>query len=85
VKPLHPVHRLLRLIAGTAETEISCTECFGLLPQYADLEQAGRPAATVFPQLVQHLQQCAACREEYEVLRDLLHADDTRPPASDTT
>jgi hypothetical protein len=79
----NPVHRLLRLIAATTETEISCTECFRLLPRYADLEVAGASPATTLPHLAQHLGQCGVCREEYEVLRDLLR-DDAAPPGSPT-
>ncbi|HEY3064738.1 MAG TPA: hypothetical protein VGL09_03050 [Methylomirabilota bacterium] len=79
-----PLHHLLRLIAGTAESEISCSECFRLLPQYAELELAD-PSAVVAPSpLSQHLQQCGVCREEYEVLRDLLRADAGPPPSEPT-
>lgn len=86
MNPLRPaVHRLLRLIAATTETEISCTECFRLLPQYADLELAGQAAANTLPQLAQHLGQCGVCREEYEVLRDLLRDDATPPTSPGTT
>ena len=86
MNPLRPaVHRLLRLIAATTETEISCTECFRLLPQYAELELAGGEATTALPQLTQHLGQCGVCREEYEVLRDLLRDDAAPPTASGTT
>jgi hypothetical protein len=83
VKPVRPLHRLLRLIAETADAEISCSECFELLPQYAELELADPAAAAAVPQLVQHLGQCGVCRDEYEVLRDLLRADGIPPSPSD--
>jgi hypothetical protein len=36
-----------------------------------DMEVAGENAASKLPQIKQHLDQCRACREEYETLRDL--------------
>jgi len=65
---------LLRHIRETADDEISCTECFALVPEYVDLEIAGRAAAAA-PALRQHLDRCAVCREEYETLRDLARLD----------
>jgi hypothetical protein len=85
VNPPGPFQHLLRLIAATAESEISCSECFELLPQYAELELADPSAAATASPLTQHLVQCGVCREEYEVLRDLLRADASPPPASDPT
>lgn len=62
---------LLRHVCGTEDEEISCTECFDLVPPYVDLEFAGHVGPTTAPRLRQHLDQCGACREEYETLRDL--------------
>lgn len=74
------IERLLRLVQDTADQELSCTECFDLLPQYVDLEVAGEAPATRLPAFAQHVAQCGVCREEYETLRDLarLDADDRR-------
>jgi predicted anti-sigma-YlaC factor YlaD len=65
------LRRLLRSIADTHDEEISCAECFDLVAQYVDLEVAGMATDQTLPRLVQHLQQCGVCREEYEMLRDL--------------
>lgn len=62
---------LFRHIRETVDEEISCTECFDLVPRYVDLEVAGERAETVLPRLRQHLDRCAVCREEYEALRGL--------------
>lgn len=62
---------LLRHIWDTEDDEISCSECFDLVPPYVDLEIAGRLSDETLPRLRQHLNQCGACREEYETLRDL--------------
>ena len=76
---------LLRHIRETADEEISCTECFELVPPYVDLEVAGQDAAAALPRLRQHLDRCAVCREEYETLRELarLEAEGRLPSVDD--
>jgi hypothetical protein len=61
----------LRNIYETQDEEISCTECFDLVSRFVELEVSGQDAAAQMPKLKQHLNQCPACREEYENLRDL--------------
>jgi hypothetical protein len=75
---------LLRHIRETADEEISCTECFELLPQYVDLEVAGQASEATLPRLRQHLDRCAVCRDEYETVRDLARLEaEGRPPSVD--
>ena len=75
-----PLDRLLRQIADTEPEEITCSECFELLPGAVERELAD--AATTSPEarLAQHLGQCAVCREEYEVLRDYVRLAPADPP-----
>ena len=61
----------LRNIHETREEEISCTECFELVSHFVELEITGQDAVAKLPLLKQHLNQCRACRDEYEALRDL--------------
>jgi hypothetical protein len=61
----------LKNIYETREQEISCTECFDLVSRFVELEIAGEDAVARMPELKQHLNQCRACRDEYETLRDL--------------
>jgi hypothetical protein len=81
-----PLRRLLRLVADTRDDEISCDECFALVPQYVELELAGAAVRDRLPLLSQHLHQCSVCREEYETLREFarLQAEDRRPPLDDS-
>ena len=80
-----PVDRLLRQIAGTETDEISCSECFDLLPGTVERELSGAGTTPVQARLAQHLGQCAVCREEYEVLRDLVCSGSGNPrPGADT-
>jgi hypothetical protein len=79
------LERLLQLVLRTRDEELSCTECFELLPQYVDLEIAGAGADTRLALFRQHLDQCAVCREEHEVLLDLarLEAEGRSPSIDD--
>jgi len=61
----------LRNIYGTQDEEISCTECFDLVSRFVELETSGRDAVAELPKVKQHIEQCRACRDEYENLRDL--------------
>jgi hypothetical protein len=66
----------LQNIYRTQDEEISCTECFDFVSQYVDLEVSGRDVAAELPQVKHHIDQCRACREEYEALRDLIRLED---------
>jgi hypothetical protein len=72
----------LRNIYETREEEISCTECFDLVSRFVELESSGQDAAARMPQLRHHLDQCRACRDEYETLRDLRRLEDESGPPS---
>ena len=61
----------LRNIYETHEAEISCTECFDLVSRFVEVEVSGRDVVAELPQVKQHLDQCRACRDVYETLRDL--------------
>jgi len=73
----HFTHMLARLL-GPAEPEIGCDQCFDQLDSYLDLQLAGHDADTAFPGLHAHLHGCPACREDYESLRALISAQNTR-------
>ena len=66
----------LRNIYETQDEEISCTECFDLVSRYVELETSGGDIAIELPRVKQHLNQCRACRDEYEILYDLARLDD---------
>lgn len=77
--------RLLRLASRTQDQELSCSECFDVLPQCVDLEVAGAAPERQLPLFRQHLEQCAVCREEYETVRELarLEAEGRSPSIDD--
>jgi len=68
----------LQNIYNTQDDEISCSECFDLVSHFVEVELSGENAVAKMPQLKQHLDQCAACRQEYETLRDLGRLENER-------
>ncbi len=75
MKPFE-LERWVRQIAQTEPVEISCSECLDLVSEYVDKEAAGVPLDDRRRSVQQHLVQCQVCREEYEVLRDLVTLED---------
>lgn len=75
----------LKNIYETRDEEISCTECFDRVSHFVELETSGGDPVAKMPQLKLHLDQCQACRDEYETLRDLarLEARDGAPSLDD--
>ena len=56
-------------MAGPAEPEVGCDECFEELDRYVELAGADADADAAIPGLRAHLAGCPACREEHESLR----------------
>lgn len=67
--------RWLKNIYHTQDEEISCSECFDSVSHFVEVELSGEDPVRKMPQVKQHLDQCPACREEYETLRDLARLD----------
>ena len=76
------LEKWLKNIYDTQDEEISCSECFDRVAQYVDVEISGADAAAKMPEVLQHLEQCSACREEYEALRDLRRMEEKGNPPS---
>ncbi len=71
-----PLEKWLRNVYDTRDTEISCTECFELVSGFIEIEASGGDAAGKMPLVRQHLDQCKACRDEYETLREIRRLED---------
>ena len=63
--------RVLALLLGPAEPELTCEACFDELDRYVDLELAGAAADALVPGMRAHLHGCPACDEEHASLRAL--------------
>ena len=69
--PKNHFEDLLKNLRNTQEDEISCSECFDRVSYFVEVEVSGENASAMMPNLKQHLDQCPACQQEYETLRDL--------------
>lgn len=66
----------LRLFLGPDRPEVTCEECFAELPRYVERELLAEPE---LDRVRAHLEGCPACREEYEVLRELVAGGSAEP------
>jgi hypothetical protein len=66
---------VLRRLLGPAGAELTCDQCFELLDEYVELELANAAADEAIPEMLAHLEGCAACREEHDSLLALLLSD----------
>ena len=62
------VVKLVRVVAETRDTEISCDECFERLDIFAETELSGVEASAAMPLVGDHLDKCADCRSKFEAL-----------------
>jgi len=66
------IRKLMEQIARTQQQELDCGEVFAVLDQYTEAIVAGEDASDQFAQVVQHLDLCRDCLEEYEALLSVL-------------
>ena len=62
------VVKLVRVVAGTRETEIGCDECFERLDRFVEAELSGLDATAAMPLVGDHLDKCADCGSKFEAL-----------------
>jgi hypothetical protein len=66
------IKQLVREIANTRPDCVDCPHCYEQLDHYAELILSGHDAATIMPDLHEHLQGCTCCSEEFEALLEAL-------------
>lgn len=82
----HPQHStaqiasILRKLKSVRDEDITCDECYIEIDRYVDMLRAGQDAATVLPQVKEHLEQCDCCKVEFKALIAILEAA-TRDPS----
>lgn len=64
---------LVKALDLTKERELACEEVFEVIDQYAELVVQGESPEQVMPLVQQHLEMCGHCREEFEMLIDMLN------------
>jgi hypothetical protein len=55
----------------------ACQDCEAVLPSYVEDEVAGRDVARLYPEATRHLASCADCRQQHDLLCELMAAEDT--------
>lgn len=70
-------NRWVRKIFETQDEEISCSDCFELASICVELEISGVEKDAIVQRVNTHLNQCDACHEEYEILRELVMDEKT--------
>lgn len=80
------VPALLNAILTTQEHEITCSECFDLMDQYAEVLLSGESAGAVLPAVSHHLAHCPDCDEECQALLAMLQIieEDSETPPPDS-
>jgi hypothetical protein len=66
------MRKLIEQIALTQERELDCGEVFAVLDQYTEAIIAGGDVQEQFALVIQHLELCPDCLEEYEALLSVL-------------
>ena|SRR3712207_927119 len=56
------------------EEEIGCDECFEQVDRFVEVHLSGLDAARAMPLVLEHLQVCGECRDEFVALLDALRA-----------
>ena len=66
------MRKLMEQIARTQQRELDCGEVFAVLDQYTEAIVAGEDVSAEFALVIQHLDLCPDCLEEYEALLSVL-------------
>ncbi len=70
------VETVLHKLVKTDEEEISCDEVHELIDQFTELEVAGEDVQHLMPLVQKHLELCGDCREEHDVLEEILQQEE---------
>ncbi|MEM8859159.1 MAG: hypothetical protein AAGD96_12605 [Chloroflexota bacterium] len=66
---------LVKALDLTEERELACEEVFEVIDQYAELVVQGEDPEKVMPLVHHHLMMCGHCREEFEMLIDMMNVE----------
>ena len=66
---------LVKALDLTEERELACEEVFEVIDQYAELVVKGENPEKVMPLVQHHLAMCGHCREEFEMLIDMMNVE----------
>ena len=69
------VKGIVKALDMTQDREMACEEVFEVIDQYAELVVNGDAPEKVMPLVEHHLVMCGHCREEFEMLLDMLNVE----------
>lgn len=72
------VERLLGVVQAIFDVhadEVDCAGCDAEMPHLAELINAGEDPSQLLPAVMAHLYRCGDCREEFDALVAVLHAE----------
>ena len=68
------IHDLLREVCATCPDELTCECCLAEFARLVERSTTGGDLCETLRAVERHIGLCPECREEYEALRDALHA-----------
>ena len=63
------LNQFLQAVDGMKEAAMGCDDAFVHLDAYVEAVLSGKDAQTLFPDVAEHLANCKACAEEFELLK----------------
>ena len=70
---------LMRAVEATSEDELPCGIVYDLMDQYAEAKLRGEDIGEVTPLIERHLLMCGHCREEFEMLLEMMQMPTAAP------
>ncbi len=67
--------RLMRMLEDTQDKDLSCDETFALLDEFTEIVADQQDAALLMPLVQHHVDACPDCREQFEVLLNILQTE----------
>jgi hypothetical protein len=68
------IRKMMNSVRMTRDEEITCDHCYDELDEFIEMKLRGLNAEEAMPLVKEHLERCAACREEYEILLEALQS-----------
>jgi len=68
------IRKMMNSVKSTRDQELTCGHCHDELDHFIEMRLAGKNAEEAMPLVQEHLDRCAGCREEYEVLLEAIQA-----------
>jgi predicted anti-sigma-YlaC factor YlaD len=66
------IRMMMNAVKSTRDEELDCGHCHDELDHFIEMKLSGKKASEALPLVQEHLDRCAPCREEYEVLLEAL-------------